>query len=92
MGLLDRGDNRTFSRNSDPSQSRGYVYICLDDAGNVSGFEPHVGNPAIWALGAPFEPYDEINFFTVSQNPGTGDISLALTGLFGFRTQPTLAV
>jgi hypothetical protein len=86
-----RGDDRTFDNNSDPSKSRAYAYIYLNDSGEVTGQKMYA-NSSCTLLGCA-GPYDGHNSFEVTQDTDTGTINVrwnlsnGVTSFFGEATE-----
>jgi RHS repeat-associated protein len=89
---LGSGDGRTFDSNSDPSQSRGYLYVYLDNSGKFVRREQYV-NPSCFTFTTRcFGPYPGYNEFTVHQDPASLDITVTwepLNGFSGFLRKDT---
>jgi hypothetical protein len=69
------GDNRTYDANSDPSQSRAYLYLYLDDKGTLLRYEPHIAEKSCTQVGC-FKTNPQNNHFWASQDPKTGEITV----------------
>jgi RHS repeat-associated protein len=80
------GDDRDFDTNSDPSQSRAYLFIFLDSEGKVLDQFVHA-NTSCTEVGCA-GPFEGHNKFTALQDPETGkihvewDLSNGATSLF----------
>lgn len=70
------GDGRTFDANSDPSRSRAYIYIPVDDNGRMRGEPQSHVNPSCTKVGC-FEPgAAPYNQWRISQDSQTGWITV----------------
>jgi RHS repeat-associated protein len=65
-----KGDNRDFSSDSDPSQSRAYIYINTND-----GSFSYVVNPSSAIWGGPYAPRTD-NYVNVAVDESTGELVL----------------
>jgi RHS repeat-associated protein len=84
---LGKGDGRSFSSNSLPDQSRGYLYIYLDNKSKFKFPQQYVNPSCFTFTTGCFGPYPQYNKFEVRQDPASLDITVTwdlLNGLSGF--------
>jgi len=83
--LSGYGDGRTFSPNSDPKKSRGFVYIYLKKDGTIKRVgDPQINASCVKNLGC-YGPVLKYNSFTATQDPGTKEITVKWKLLNGVK-------
>jgi hypothetical protein len=78
------GDGRGADWDSDPTKSRGYLYLYLDERGKLTKWTQHIDNPSCLSTGHCADPVPGFSGgFGVEQDANSGDISVTWNLLNG---------